>query len=284
MKHTKEELEKIVKSTNNCYDFLERLEKSLSPGNFTYWKNKVKSLGIDISHWQIYQSNIPKKNHDEILVQNSQLKFRVVGKTLKHHLLKINRKYQCENCGLDQWNNKPISLHIDHINGDWRDNRPENLRFLCPNCHSQTDSYCGKKNKTDDNTCQCGKKIQKQSKSCKECHISDVKINGRPNLRKHKINYCQCGLKIGHLNKLCNKCYLSQFNNKTKRHQTITIIEKLPKISKIELEQLIWEQPTTHIAKQYNVSDKAVEKWCKKYGISKPPRGYWTKKKNETKH
>jgi hypothetical protein len=43
------------------------------------------------------------------------------------------------------------------------------------------------------------------------------------------------------------------------------------------LEELIWKHPTTYIAKQYSCSDKAVEKWCKKYDISKPPRGYWAK-------
>lgn len=40
---------------------------------------------------------------------------------------------------------------------------------------------------------------------------------------------------------------------------------------------MIWEKPTTHIAKDFGVSGKAIEKWCKTYGISKPPRGYWNK-------
>jgi hypothetical protein len=44
------------------------------------------------------------------------------------------------------------------------------------------------------------------------------------------------------------------------------------------LQKLIWENPTIHIAKQYGVSDIAVSKWCKSYGIEKPPRGYWAKK------
>ena len=46
---------------------------------------------------------------------------------------------------------------------------------------------------------------------------------------------------------------------------------------KEELEKMVWEIPSTHIAKIYNVSSKAVERWCKKYNISKPPRGYWNK-------
>lgn len=47
--------------------------------------------------------------------------------------------------------------------------------------------------------------------------------------------------------------------------------------SKEELEKMIWTKPTTQIAKDFGVSDKAVEKWCKAYGIEKPPRGYWAK-------
>lgn len=49
--------------------------------------------------------------------------------------------------------------------------------------------------------------------------------------------------------------------------------------TKDELQKLIWEMPTTHIAESYGLSDKAIEKWCKSYNIEKPPRGYWTKQK-----
>ena len=54
-------------------------------------------------------------------------------------------KCECVWCGVkDTWNGKPIVLHLDHINGVNNDHRLENLRLLCPNCHSQTDTYAGK--------------------------------------------------------------------------------------------------------------------------------------------
>lgn len=53
---------------------------------------------------------------------------------------------QCSECGLIDWRGKPLSIQIDHINGDNKDNRLENLRMLCPNCHSQTETF-GARNK-----------------------------------------------------------------------------------------------------------------------------------------
>ena len=53
-------------------------------------------------------------------------------------------KYECEECGISSWNGKKISLHLDDINGNNGDHRLENLRFLCPNCHSQTNTYAGR--------------------------------------------------------------------------------------------------------------------------------------------
>ncbi len=52
--------------------------------------------------------------------------------------------YECDECGITEWNGKKLSLHLDHINGCGWDNKIENLRFLCPNCHSLTDTYTGK--------------------------------------------------------------------------------------------------------------------------------------------
>jgi hypothetical protein len=52
--------------------------------------------------------------------------------------------WRCATCGLTSWRGAPLSLHLDHVNGDRCDNRLENLRLLCPNCHSQTDTFAGR--------------------------------------------------------------------------------------------------------------------------------------------
>ena len=53
-------------------------------------------------------------------------------------------EYKCVECGISDWNKKPIVLHLDHIDGDSSNHIKSNLRFLCPNCHSQTETWCGR--------------------------------------------------------------------------------------------------------------------------------------------
>ena len=51
---------------------------------------------------------------------------------------------RCSECGITEWRGKPIILEVEHKDGNSADNRPENLCLLCPNCHSQTFTYCKK--------------------------------------------------------------------------------------------------------------------------------------------
>lgn len=65
---------------------------------------------------------------------------------LKNRLIKEGyMAQQCEWCGItDTYDGRPIILHLDHINGNNTDHKVKNLRLLCPNCHSQTDTWCGR--------------------------------------------------------------------------------------------------------------------------------------------
>jgi 5-methylcytosine-specific restriction endonuclease McrA len=64
------------------------------------------------------------------------VKLRLFGAGLKDQ--------ECELCGLTEWQGNPVALELHHVNGDGLDNRLENLQLLCPNCHSQTDSWGGR--------------------------------------------------------------------------------------------------------------------------------------------
>jgi len=60
---------------------------------------------------------------------------------LKRALIEVGVENKCAVCGIVSWNEKPIHLEIDHIDGNRKNNLVENLQFICPNCHSQTDNY-----------------------------------------------------------------------------------------------------------------------------------------------
>jgi Zn finger protein HypA/HybF involved in hydrogenase expression len=76
-------------------------------------------------------------NGDHPQYQTNKLKIRLIQEG--------HKKNACEQCGISNWNNMPITLELDHINGNNSDHRFENLRILCPNCHSQTLTFSNRK-------------------------------------------------------------------------------------------------------------------------------------------
>lgn len=171
-KWTDEELILKCKISKNKADLLRKLGVLTTTGYYRLIDKHIKRLNIDISHFEVGKSclaNSPKtkKLLEEILVENSSYN----TSQLRHRLVKENIKKEiCEICGISSWNDKKIILQIDHINGINSDHRIENLRLICPNCHSQTETYCkGIRKKKEIFCIDCGIKIQIQSKRCRIC-------------------------------------------------------------------------------------------------------------------
>lgn len=73
---------------------------------------------------------------------------KMANKTTLVKCLKAEREYKCESCGNTGFHNgKPLTLQMDHIDGNSDNNLPENLRWQCPNCHTQTTTWCGRNKK-----------------------------------------------------------------------------------------------------------------------------------------
>jgi hypothetical protein len=147
--YSTDEFIEAVKSSTSIRQVLSKLGLKEAGGNYSIAKNRIKNLGLDTSHfgggqaWRKGKKFGPKRPITELLVLDSKHPYQSFK--LKNRLLAEGIKlHKCECCGLTEWNGKSAPLELDHINGINYDNRLENLRLLCPNCHAQTDTYRGK--------------------------------------------------------------------------------------------------------------------------------------------
>jgi predicted RNA-binding Zn-ribbon protein involved in translation (DUF1610 family) len=153
-KYTRELLTEAAANSISIADVLRYLQIPWSGGTHAHISRRLKQFGIDTSHFKRVAPNRGKPcawrlTPEHVLVVRPPGSRRTPPHVLRRVLRESGVPYACEACGVaDEWNGKPIILHVDHVSGDWLDNRKENLRFLCPNCHSQTPTFSGRlKNK-----------------------------------------------------------------------------------------------------------------------------------------
>ena len=117
-------------------------------GNYKTVKNLVNKYNLDTSHftgqgWNVGLQFKPKAGLKDFDIFKENSNYRCSWRLRERYKKLVGISY-CENCGLSEWQNKPIPLEIHHLNGNNTDNRLENLQLLCPNCHAQTEFYRGR--------------------------------------------------------------------------------------------------------------------------------------------
>lgn len=162
------DINKIKCNINKVKDFTNLL-RLLGMKVCSNRKKKLKAIcdenNINYSHFSHYK----KVNIEDLLCANSTDDSSFIRRKLLKAKIKQNK---CEKCGISEWCGKPISIQLHHIDGNRTNNSLENLIMLCPNCHSQTDNYCGKNiEKTEHYCVDCGVKISHGSIRCNKCNM-----------------------------------------------------------------------------------------------------------------
>ena len=211
----------------------------------------LKSIGVD------YKGNSGRKGRPHFserisvyyYLENNKI---INASKLRKLLIRDGLKEEkCECCGLTEWMGKKIPLELHHVNFNHNDNRLENLQILCSNCHGIAHDYCN-------------------TKYTKE---SSIDMDALEDI----LNPKEIDTKFFPKKKQKGPEKEKNETEKTKRNKSINPTEKemeyhirerkCERPSKEELNKLICEKPFLQIGRMYGVSDNAVRKWCKQYGL-----------------
>jgi len=139
--YTDQDIVEAAKKVKSIAGLLRQLGLKPAGGNFAHAKKNLQRLNINTDHWTGRAWNKDEKLKD--------WKDYARATNLKKHLIR-KKGHQCENCKLTEWLKKPITLEIEHIDGNRTNNSFKNLKLLCPNCHSYTKTWRRKKSSLKD--------------------------------------------------------------------------------------------------------------------------------------
>ena len=158
-KYTKEKIESSIENSRSIAECLRKLGLREAGGNYQMFKKYARFYGLTLDHFKgqawakgktVHTDKSIKRTTEKISYSNA-IAFSenappsITGGKLRKRLLKLGWKERCKRCSVTKWQNEFLRMDIDHINGIPNDNRMNNLRFLCPNCHRLTKTWGNKK-------------------------------------------------------------------------------------------------------------------------------------------
>lgn len=306
--YTPDQLQKLLDESNSYADLLRKVNMCEHGANRRTLNKIINEFNLDLTQirqnrkeenlkqlGKIQNKKIPM---DEILKKNSIYKSSALQKRLVNEGYKM---YKCECCGISEWRGKRIVLQLHHKDGDRHNNELDNLQILCPNCHSQTDNFCGKnkpkkiisslgtkrrevKKGISENgerlydgygnykvLCPFCKKnfMNKEAKKCKACFSKERKM---PKVSKEELfsimetnTYTSAAKLLGVDRKTVSRWHKYYSNQEREKGNMVIGSDKAPPRDVLKMK--IRSTPFIQIGKEYGVSDNSVRKWCDAYGL-----------------